>query len=172
MDEIRWLYFGVELPWAIWRLTSKAKSWDCPCGGPTLVSGYNGNFCSPMMFILVNRAACGHTRFQCPLIRFSSGTLLSSGLRFMSNDHSLKHAYSLRPCSSSTARGPYMLGACEAPGRILGSLGSPRGYASDYIYYVANHYRRVPAALPVPYSGHFTFAMVTGGLLTQTGRRK
>ena len=48
---------------------------------------------------------------------FSSGTLLlSSGLRFRSNDHSLKHAYSLRPCSSSTARGPYMLGAREAPG--------------------------------------------------------
>ena len=70
MDEIRWLYFGVELPWVIWRLTPKAKSWDCPCEGPTLVSGYNGNFCSPMMFILANRAACGHTRFQCPLVRF------------------------------------------------------------------------------------------------------
>ena len=47
---------------------------------------------------------------------FLSGTLLSSGLYFRSNDHSLKHAYSLRPCSSSTARGPYMLGAREAPG--------------------------------------------------------
>ena len=30
-------------------------------------------------------------------------------------------------------RGPYMLGAREAPGGILGSLGSPRGYASASI---------------------------------------
>ena len=62
---------------------------------------------------------------------FLSGILLlSSGLRFRSNDHFMKHAYSLRPCSSSTARGPYMLGAREAPGGILGS---PRGYASGYM---------------------------------------
>ena len=66
---------------------------------------------------------------------FLSGTLLlSSGLRFRSNDHSMKHAYSLRPCSLSTARGPYLLGAREAPGGILGSLGSPRGYASAYTH--------------------------------------
>ena len=122
------------------KVDPKAKSWDCPCEGPTLVSGYNGNFCSPMMFILVNRAAYGHTRFQCTLVRFLSGTLLlSSGLRFRSNDHSLKHAYSLRPCSSSTTRGPYMLGVREAPGGILGSLGSPRGYASGLGRYHSLH---------------------------------
>ena len=74
---------------------------------------------------------------------FLSGTLLlSSGLRFRSNDHSLKHAYSLRPCSSSTTRGPYMLGAREAPGGILGSLGSPRGYASDYVPHCKLQYCR------------------------------
>ena len=74
---------------------------------------------------------------------FLSGTLLfSSGLRFRSNDHSLKLACSLRPCSSLTARGPYMLGAREAPEGILGSLGSPRGYAS-----VCNHFQKLTLLL-------------------------
>ena len=97
---------------------------QCPCEGPTLVSGYNGNFCSPMMFIMVNRAACGLTRFQYHLSDFFSGTLLlSSGLRFRLNDHSLKHAYSLRPCSSSTARGAHI---CLGPVRLPGDLRIPR----------------------------------------------
>ena len=48
---------------------------------------------------------------------FLSGILLlSSGLRFRSNDHSLKHAYSLLPCSLSTAGAHICLGPVRLPG--------------------------------------------------------
>ena len=54
----------------------------------------------------------------------SKGPFFLFGLRFRSNYHSRKHA-SLRPFTSSIARGPYDWGSWGS----RGILGSPRGYA-------------------------------------------
>ena len=59
----------------------------------------------------------------------SKGPSFLFGLRFRSNYHFRKHV-SLRPFTSSVVRGPYAWGPWDSRG-ILGSLGSPRGYASD-----------------------------------------
>ena len=58
----------------------------------------------------------------------SKGLSFLFGLRFRSNYHFRKHV-SLRPFTSSIVRGPYAWGPWGTRG-ILGSLGSPRGYAS------------------------------------------
>ena len=60
----------------------------------------------------------------------SKGPSFLFGLRFRSNYHSRKHVSSVMHFIDRP--GPHMLGAREAPGGILGSLGSPRGYASAY----------------------------------------